>query len=152
MKPTQIIKKVFKRTVNIPGWIGYKQLAEDTKNIVETIKNTFTVASPNLEAQQETFDDALQRLKLTPKDVQQRIKFLTFFSIFWMVIALGVLGYGIYLADTGTWYSFVACIAITLVCLVQAFRYNFWLFQIKQRRLGCTFRDWLNGSITGEKP
>lgn len=149
MKPTKIVKKIFKRSVNIPAWIGYKQLAATTKEFAGVIKNTFTAAEPLIESQKESFEEAMARLQLTEQGLKQRIKFLTFFSVFWLVLSLGVLAYGIYLAEVGTWYSFVACVAITLVCLAQAFRYNFWLFQMKQRRLGCTFQDWLNGTFTG---
>jgi hypothetical protein len=40
-------------------------------------------------------------------------------------------------------------ISFCLMCLSFAFRYHFWMFQIRKRELGCTFREWLN-SVTGK--
>jgi hypothetical protein len=36
-------------------------------------------------------------------------------------------------------------LAALMVCLAQAFRYHFWLFQLRKGKLGCTLREWFNG-------
>lgn len=149
MQIPRFIVYLTKRMFDVPTWIGYKQIVETTKEFGQLITNTFT---PKKAEKVETFEEALKRLKLTEKDVRDRIKSFTFLCIFWAVLSVAVLAYGIYMADVGSWLSFLACLSITLVCLTQAFRFHFWLFQIKQRRLGCTFREWLNGNVIGDEP
>jgi hypothetical protein len=41
-------------------------------------------------------------------------------------------------------------IGFSLLCLSFAFRYHFWMFQIKRGELGCTFKDWYNATIMGK--
>ncbi len=148
MQVPRIVTATVKRMIDVPTWIGYKEIVETTKSIGQLIKDTFT---PQKSERTETFEEALKRLNLTEKDVKQRIKTFTFLSIFWLLIAIFVLGYGVYMADIGSWLSFIASFSISLVCLTQAFRFHFWLYQMKQRRLGCTFREWLNANVIGDK-
>ncbi|GGF93384.1 MULTISPECIES: hypothetical protein [Cysteiniphilum] len=42
------------------------------------------------------------------------------------------------------WLSLLA-FAATILSLAQAFKHHFWLYQIKQKRFGCGFKDWLLG-------
>jgi len=38
-------------------------------------------------------------------------------------------------------------VALTLYVLTQAFRYHFWLFQLRNRKLGCTLSEWWNARV-----
>jgi len=42
---------------------------------------------------------------------------------------------------------FLTSLAITSLCLNNYFRYSFWLFQMKHRKLGCSFKEWFNNKI-----
>lgn len=148
MKILNFAKRIVRPFVNVSAWMGYEQLKETTKSLADYIKNIFI---PQQAQHTETFEEALKRLNLTEEDIKQRAKTFTWMTIFWLVMAIAVLVYGIYIAGYGSWHGFIACIAITLVALAQAFRNNFWLFQIKQKRLGCTFKEWLNAHLSGEQ-
>lgn len=39
---------------------------------------------------------------------------------------------------------FIVFLAVTALFLAQAFKFHFWLFQLQQGRLGCTWKEWLN--------
>ncbi|MDF2940583.1 MAG: icmV [Gammaproteobacteria bacterium] len=38
-------------------------------------------------------------------------------------------------------------VGFILLCLSFAFRYHFWLFQLKKRQLGCSFKEWLDDTL-----
>lgn len=146
MRITGFLKRVSKPFVDVPTWMGAKQLAEMTRGVGESVKLLFLVKKPTSE---ESFTEALQRYNLTEEDVGQRIRAFVIFSIFWLGVSVAVLLYGIYLAGLGSWFGFLACLGISLISLAQAFYYHFWMFQMKQRRLGCSWREWWNASFSG---
>lgn len=148
MKVTKVIKGMIKPLVDLPRWLGWKQISANTANLKNIIVRLFV---PQKATREESFDQAIVRLNLTEEQVQHRYKMFFYQLIFWLSFAVIILIYAIYLAGRHSPHGFLACIAISLVVLSQAFRAHFWMFQIKQRRLGCTFREYLNGGILGTK-
>jgi intracellular multiplication protein IcmV len=143
------IKKIIKPAVNIPKWIDYQQLVKSNRSVFAFIKKFFI---PEQAKAKESFEEALLRLKLTPADLIQRSKEFTRLMWIWIFLFLVSIVYSAYLLYNQAFRGFYPCLGISVVILTQIFRYHFWLFQIKQRRLGCSFRDWLNGQfIIGEK-
>lgn len=148
MKIASGIKKVVKPFVDVPSWIGYRQLADATK----AIRGLFvTVFIPQKTEQTEDFAAAMARLKLTEADLQQRAKEFKRLVILFAVISCGVFAYAIYLFLTSSWKGGLVGLAMTSIVLAYTFRYHFWLFQVRQRRLGCTLRDWWSSSFIGTK-
>lgn len=145
---TEYAKGIIKRYVNVSAWMGYPQLVETTRGVVSIVKGVFTPAETT---QIETFEEAMARLNLTEEAIRQRIKTFTYLALLWLLVGCSVLIYGVYLAGLGSWHGFAASVGVSLIGFAQAFRYHFWLFQMKQRRLGCTFKEWLNANFTGNK-
>lgn len=143
-----LVKTVVKPFVDFPTWMGYKQIKEQTKGLWGVIKGLFVPGKPDTT---ESFAEALKRLNITEEGLLIRKKRFMLMMFLWVAIAILILVYAIYLAGLHSWHGFISCVAISLIAWVYAFRYNFWVFQIKQRRLGCTFRDWLNGTVTGDQ-
>lgn len=148
MKITRTVGKVVKPFVDVPTWVGYKQLAETSKSIGSILKTLFVPAKAE---RQETFEEALVRLNLTEQDIAQRKKEFTRLLFFYTGLAIVIFLYAIYLAFAHSIHGSIAAFAVTLIALAMVFRYHFWLFQIKQRRLGCSFKEWLNSGFIGDK-
>ncbi|MFZ0219720.1 MAG: type IVB secretion system protein IcmV [Candidatus Aquirickettsiella sp.] len=143
------IRKIIKPVVDVPKWVDYQNLAKSNRSVFAFIKKFFV---PDQATTQESFEEALLRLKLTPADIIQRKKEFTRLMWIWVFLFLVSIFYSIYLLYNQALRGFYPCLGISVVILTQIFRYHFWLFQIKQRRLGCSFRDWLNGQfIIGKK-
>lgn len=138
------IKKIIKPAVDVPKWIDYQQLVKNNRSFFGFIKKIFV---PNQTQVQESFEDALIRLKLTPADLIQRNKEFTRLLYIWIFIFLVSISYSVYLLYIHSMRGFFPSLGINFIILTQIFRYHFWLFQIKQRRLGCSFRDWLNSQF-----
>jgi intracellular multiplication protein IcmV len=50
----------------------------------------------------------------------------------------------------GSYQAAIVSFIILWIALVLAFRYHFWYFQIKNRKLGCTVYEWYRG-LLGDK-
>ena len=139
-------KKVAGHIINIRAdkWIGVDYLTSITKDNLAWAKVIFT---PKKTEREETFEQALARLNLTEADIiDRKHEFTRLFNLF-ATLSLILLTYGIYLAFQGNYMGFAMCFGLTIFSIGQSFRYHFWLFQIKQRKLGCTFQEWFNGKI-----
>ena len=76
-----------------------------------------------------------------------KIKY-TFFYIFYLIGALILFSYGFYIAYHAHRYiGFLMCFSLTLYGLSRAFFYHFWVYQIQQKKLGLTLKDWLHHYI-----
>lgn len=149
MKFFQGIKKITKPFVDVGSWMGYSQLSDSTKKLYNGIKILF-IPQPK-PANTENFDEAVKRLGLTEEVVQQRKKEFLRLCLVYAVIGVLVLAYAIYLAWLRSPHGAIAGFAVSLLSFTQAFRYHFWWFQLREQRLGCTFREWLDSGLVGKK-
>lgn len=140
-------KRLTKSLVDVPRWMGYKQLVEMSKPIAGMAKDLFI---PKATKNTETFAEAMQRLNLTEVDLQQRAKEFKQLLMLWLVLFLAVFAYATYLAFQAAWYGFVPALTLSFLILIQALRQHFWLYQLKQRKLGCTLREWFYASFIGK--
>lgn len=144
--------RMVKPLVNIPKWMSAKQITADAAYISQIAKQVLT---PQKAQQEETFEAALQRLNLTEQDLRDRKKEFTRLAGFFFVVFILLVGYVVYLIldSTGevSWRAILLSIVVSLIALVQFFRFHFWLYQIKERRLGCSFKQYLVSGILGVK-
>lgn len=142
------VKRVVKPLVDFPRWMDSENLANTTRSVWNSLKTIFVVAKPQ---QQESFEAAILRLGLTENDLLQRKKEFTRLVFIFILIAIPVFIYGGYLLKVGSPHGALLTFVLGLLSLAQAFRYNFWIFQIKQRRLGCSFFEWFKIGLLGFK-
>lgn len=141
------VKSVFKVTrktfFNPSSWIGWNGLSDQLRTTWAAIKELFTARKPE---RQETFEQAMQRFGLTDQDVELIRKRYFYYSVLFLVLAGIVLIYAFYLLILRyTFSGWLLGMAVTALLLSNAFRYNFWFFQIKHKKLGCTFAEWWRG-------
>jgi intracellular multiplication protein IcmV len=100
----------------------------------------FTVAKPE---RRETFEEAVVRYNLSENDIQARQK--AFFQVAMLYLAGFVLDilYVIYLYATQRHMPAVMALAFSGVLFSMFFRQHFWYTQMKHRRLGFTFQQWV---------
>ncbi len=127
----------------VKDWFGFDFIAKETTLIKDGFKNVFTKEQAE---RTETFDEAMQRLELTEQDLENRTTEFTRLFIIFILMSVAIFCYSIFISiKFSNIGGFFMGLAITVYCLTHAFRYHFWLFQIKHRKLGCTFKQWLNG-------
>jgi len=130
--------------VRVDRWMSLDYLADTTSRFKYLL---IDLVVPKKAQYSETFEEALKRLNLTEEDIKQRKKEFTQLFYFFIFLALTIIIYALYVAFQGNILSTFIAFCLSLFCLTQAFRFHFWLFQIKQRKLGCTWREWLNSEI-----
>lgn len=141
MKVRQRIGRGLKSLVDFPRWMGWLQIKDSAKELRNLAK---VVMSPEAAKHRETFDEAVKRLGLTDKDIQQQVaRHLWMFFIFISMTVL-LLTYSIYLLITQRYQGFLLGTFVGVLASSFAFREHFYYFQIKTRRLGCTFQDWID--------
>lgn len=147
------IKDAFKITrktfFNPAGWLGYNELKTYNRIIWSSLKDLTTIEKPQ---RTETFEEAMQRLDQTDADVQVTSdRYLLYAVIFVGLSALTFAAGFVFLIGYGKLSGCVLAMACTAILLTYAFRFHFWHFQIKHRKLGCTFNDWWRGAPSVDK-
>lgn len=124
----------------VSSWLGVDQIKATTKNIASLGRN---VVTPEQADYVETFDDALMRLGITNEVLQQRVKEFNRLMIIFIFVAAAIFSYSVFIVfKHKNIMGFIMGFAITLYALTHAFRYHFWVYQIKHKKLGCTLREW----------
>lgn len=148
-----IVKVTRKTYFNPRGWFDYDNFKAQTLNVVALFKQVFRpVFNPTTAGHAETFHQAVQRYKLTEHDLAQISRNYLIFAIFFLLLSVGLLALCLYYLLHFHFLAAIVTVGIMVLMLAQAFKYHFWHFQIKQRKLGCTFEEWRRGIIGGGKP
>lgn len=148
------IRDVFKvswRTFFNPvAWVGVTNIKATTGIIWNVTKNLFRVPKPEYV---ETFEAAKERLQLTEADIQKNKDSFLLNSIIFVCLAGVMFSTSFYfLFRHHTFLGWLIANLVTLLFLSQALRFHFWYFQIKHRKLGCTFQEWWQGKPNIESP
>jgi len=141
-----IFKKVSGRLVDVrvDKWMSWDYLGETA----DRFKVLFLdIVIPKKASSAETFEEAMQRLELTEEDIADRKKEFTRLFYFFIILAMAIVGYALYLAFAGTLVASLIAFCLALYALTQAFRFHFWLFQLRNRKLGCTIKEWMNSRV-----
>ena len=148
-----MIKKQAKKVVEsaqtgISRGLGLSVLTQGGKFIGDTIRGFFNI--PKIE-QKETFSQAMSRMKLTEADLSKQIS--RYWQQFWIFVTFSfiALGYALYaFMGGGIATGLVTILAATLL-FAYALRAHFWIFQIKNRKLGCTWQEWWDNKINSQE-
>ena len=138
------IKKFGKTFLDVPAWMGWSRLKSSSQAIGSTAKRLFIPQKPQIK---EEFHEAINRLNLSEEDILDRQKSFLKLSIIFVIMGFMILIYAVYLAWSSYIRSAFIALGLTLLVFAIAFRYHFWYFQVKHRRLGCTLREWYHGTI-----
>lgn len=140
MAAKDIFKISRKTFFNPSAWIDYQALVDQNKTIFSVIKNLFSKPAP---AREETFEDALKRLKVNESDLPDMLATYRSYAAFFLLCGLVAFTYGFYLVFRHhTWIGFFLAESVCAYFLVQAFKYDFWALQLRRRTLGLTYADW----------
>jgi intracellular multiplication protein IcmV len=147
----RVIKRGFFSGLNPLQWIGYEQIANNGRTIKNMVDN---IIQPN--ANQEftaakSFEECMQHYQLTEEGLKKRMKNSLRVAQVCLTTSILMIAYWIYLFIHGLPLAAVVCIVLTLLLWAYAFREHFNYFQMKQRRLGCTFKEWFAAIFKGKQ-
>jgi len=142
------IVNVFSRIFNVRAWIDFDRTKSFTFYLVNGFKKMFV---PQKNEGGETFEEAMSRLNISEKELEDKKSALYRLSLLMCAAAIGIFGYAIYHIIYGSYRAVIISLVVTMIALALAFRYHFWYFQIKERKLGCTMQEWYRKGLLGEK-
>lgn len=144
MKKQGIVKRAVKKVADIPTFMDTDSIRYTWNSIRRSAAHLCTPRRASIE---ESFEEALVRLNLTEDDVQSRIKEFSRLAMIFMIMAVLSFIYSTYNAAMGSISGFLLGFIVTLIVLCRVFYFHFWLFQLKQRKLGCSVKEWLNSNL-----
>ena len=139
-----MIKNVFK----FRFWLDTDRLKGFSIYIQEMFSKLFVLQSQQAD---ESFLVVKERLKLDDAALLKRQKKLFSLSLFMLFLAFLILGYIFYQAVYGSFVGVILSVVVMLIALALAFRYHFWYFQLKRKKLGCSLREWFSAGLFGGK-
>ncbi len=141
------LKRVFK----FRYWADFDRIKAYSQYLWDLFKRLFIPQVRDDKDSQVLFEESVQQMKLSEADLKNREVALKRMSILMTVLASLVFLYSFYHLFYGSWQAALLCYSVTLIAVALAFRYHFWYFQIKERKLGCTFSEWLREGLLGHK-
>ncbi len=147
-RPGSRLAALFSRVFHFRFWLDVDRVKKFTQYIIDLFQRLFV---PSPKAPEESFDDALKRLNITPEQLFKRQRMLFRMSILMLVCAVLLFFYGLYEWFYGGILGVLLTVVVIFIALTLAFRYHFWYFQMKERKLGCSWKTWLNEGLLGGK-
>lgn len=135
----------YKTFFDVPSWIGVYQTRYTNSTLFQYLKAIFKIKPST---GQETFEQAVERMQLTEQDLRERAKVNNRNKWIFIIIAAILFCYGGYLLFTAHFGGFVLSVSVFVLSLVRAYQFSFWNFQIKHRKLGCSYKEWRSGNIS----
>jgi intracellular multiplication protein IcmV len=134
----------YKPAVNVKAWMGWDIIKVSSRYVYNLGKGLFM---PQKAEYAETFEAALTRLNLSAADLQLRQKEFMHLFLVYGAIGLAIVIYSLYLFYMMNFMGGLLAIVVASLAFALAFRFHFWIFQIKHKKLGCSMREWWHSKI-----
>lgn len=132
--------RFFRALVDFPTWMNLQGLRESGNDISKTFQDLRQMPPTR---HKETFEEAMIRLDLTEEAVQKRMRQCYFSGLVFLACSLGLFVYALALLTFGFFPGAFIAALIGVLAGVFAYREAFWYVQMKKRKLGCTFVEFL---------
>ncbi|HTM63588.1 MAG TPA: type IVB secretion system protein IcmV [Gammaproteobacteria bacterium] len=138
------IKDIFKFSrktfFNPKGWMDWDRIAADNRYLWSILKNLFY---PVPKGRDRSFEEVMRSQGLTDADIAKGITSYRTTALVFALLGLCMFFYMIYLfARSAAFSAILMSFGVCALLMVQAFKYDFWALQMRQRHLGLTFADW----------
>ena len=134
-------KGFFKSFVNVKEWVSYDELSTTAETTVGLYRKFFQ-RKPS-QVLQETYAEAVARLGMNEEQQVRKGEGFLYSSLVYAAFTFGLLCYLIYLLAHK--HFLASCLDSILVSLgaLLAYREHFWYMQMRKKKLGCSFHDWM---------
>lgn len=139
-------RKVLGRAIDIrfDRWIDLDSIKKNSNYFWDRTKHLFKA---EVASREETFEEAVERLALTPEQLVLQATRYRYLALFFLVITMLLGAYGLFLAYQGNWMGTVISFSLGSYALALAFRFHFWNFQISAQKLGCSLEEWYQNNF-----
>ena len=136
----------FKRSLFLGGTLSsdrnWKELINDIQNL-DKEKNESTEGSTGTNDKYISIDNMLKNGLITDEKLSKTKQMFRTMSFLALISSVFIIFYLIFCIIKCYYMSLLMGFLLLLVTLSLSFKYHFWYMQIVQKRLGCTFNDWI---------
>lgn len=136
---------LFKRVINVNAWVDAPRLKAFTLYLYNGFKKMFIPQKP--QTPDISFEEMAARLNLNPDELRLKAAGLFRLCITMLLCGLFFLIYCIYSLVAQHYAAAIISFVVVFVCVAFSFRYHFWYFQIKERKLGSSINDWYENGV-----
>tara|TARA_A100001015_G_scaffold218397_1_gene245493 strand:+ start:6843 stop:7277 length:435 start_codon:yes stop_codon:yes gene_type:complete len=136
-------KNRLKSLFNLSAWLGVSSLYSGAV-FIRKLFTQITDRNYVSDVKHESFDEAVKFYNLSEEELEKRKEHFKLMSWIYGIMLLSGIAYNVYLGVKHNWTSFFMMLSFNFMLFSFFFRENFWYFQIRERKLGLTFMDWLN--------
>jgi hypothetical protein len=139
----EVLKVDRKTFFNPSGWFDYSTIAAINVLIIDVIRSAFFLPKSDIKVEPETFEQSVKRQNLSEKALKEAHQSYKNFAYAFCAIGIADFIYTLYLLFFHfSILGFMLGVSTSLLFFGQAFRFDFWAFQIHKRKLGLTIADW----------
>lgn len=122
---------------------------KNIKTIIQLFKKIFFITAPQTSNKNNNnFTKSYNKYIKTPEILESKKQSFALLALLHLTISVIFFLYGVSFGfTTNNIGSSILCISISFLALTFAFRYHFWLFQLNNKKLGCSLKEWLNNKI-----
>lgn len=141
------VKKTAKTNTNVKGWSGWHAIKANA-NVVKNMAADFKYdAKPAIDTQM-TFEAAIKKYGLSEKDIAHQMKSNLLIAYFAGALSLIGLIWALYLLINAMFFSSLMGFSLSVLMFAYAFRSHFFYYQLKQKRLNCTVKEWASSFLS----
>ncbi len=149
------IRRVFGNVFNFKAWLDVDRTISVSRYLKQGVKHMFVPQHRAFENElnsKHAFDEQVKRWNLTEEELANRQKGLYRLSLTMLAFASLMIIYIVYQLFFGGILAVLFSLMLLCLSLALSFRYHFWYYQIKTRKLGSSVQDWFkNGLLGGTK-
>lgn len=142
-------RATFRSLFNVKSWLGWNLLVQQGAWIQGMYQGL--LRPPQVSSVKETFEEAVARHGYTPDFLkQQEANFSLAATVYLAVLTVGIM-YLAWLMFKKQYMAATVMVPLNFMLFSFYFRESFWLMQIRHKRLGMGFQDWLNIVVLGNE-
>jgi len=138
----KILKKGFFSALNPVNLIGIDSLKQQTARVSAIFKSTMKDAKEGDGYKPTSFEDCMSHYDVTEEDLKNKMRNALYTTYFCLVFSLLTFSYMFFQISKSSFMGGLMCLILTVLLWSMGIREHFNLYQMKQRRLGCSFKEW----------
>ncbi|OGT46575.1 MAG: hypothetical protein A3F17_05195 [Gammaproteobacteria bacterium RIFCSPHIGHO2_12_FULL_41_15] len=143
----KVVGRSIKKKFNVKQWAGADQVVENANLIKQVVHDVFGKNKKKSKTF-HSFEDAVDYYKLSPAALNKRRKNSLYSAITYSVGSFLILVYVIYLFSHLLLLGSLTALILSAVAALLGYREHFTFFQLTERRLKASFKEWLQFAIS----
>lgn len=137
------VKSTVKDNTNVKSWSAWDAVRDNAKTVYGFVKD-LKPADQSVAPIKITFEEAVRQYGLSEDDIRSRTKTHFVVAVFCLLLGFVAMGWMVFLLTKFMFLSAIVAFSLGALMFAYAFREHFFYFQMKQRRLNCTVKEWFS--------